>query len=106
MLGVSLLVVVDQWGPTKEQTDSLTAELHLVPELPAHPSHDGLVAQGYAYTLTQFTIGLAACQTESEFAKAYQDGCPRRSTKYALEDILSVVAKLPELGYHLPQRVF
>jgi hypothetical protein len=27
----------------------LTAELHLVPELPAHPSHDGLVAQGYAY---------------------------------------------------------
>jgi citrate synthase len=26
------------------------------------------------HPMTQFTIGLAACQTESEFAKAYQDG--------------------------------
>jgi citrate synthase len=93
--------------PTKEQADSLTAELHSRSELPAHvrPMMDSLPKD--MHPMTQFTIGLAACQTESEFAKAYQDGVPKTEYhKYALEDILSVVAKLPELAAIIYRNVY
>jgi citrate synthase len=85
--------------PTKEQADSLTEELHKRSGLPAHvrPLMDSLPKT--MHPMTQFTIGLTACQTDSKFAKAYSDGAPK--TEYhthALEDILDIVAKLPELA--------
>jgi len=85
--------------PTKEQVDSLTAELHSRAELPAHvvPLLNNLPKD--MHPMTQFTIGLNACQTESVFAKAYADGVPKTDYhEYVLEDILNVIAKLPEIA--------
>jgi len=85
--------------PTKAECDGLTADLHARAKLPSHvvPLLNSLPKD--MHPMTQFTIGLNACQTDSKFAKAYQDGCPK--TEYhthVLEDILDVFAKLPEIA--------
>lgn len=93
--------------PTKEQVDTLTAELHSRAELPAHvrPLMDSLPRD--MHPMTQFTIGLAACQTESKFHKAYADGVPKSEYHtFVLEDILSCVAKLPELAAIIYRNVY
>ena len=58
--------------PTKEQVDTLTAELHKrSAKLPAHvvPLLNSLPKD--MHPMTQFSIGLNAAQTASSFAKAY-----------------------------------
>ncbi len=57
--------------------------------------------------MTQFTIGLNAAQTNSEFAKAYASGVPKTDYhKYALEDILNVIAILPEIAATIYRNVY
>jgi len=93
--------------PTKEQADSLTAELHARSSLPAHivPLLNSLPKE--MHPMTQFTIGLNACQTESKFAKAYADGVPKSDHhKHALDDILDVVAKMPEIAATIYRNVY
>lgn len=49
--------------------------------------------------MTQMSIALLACQTESKFAAAYAKGVNK--SKYweaTLEDVLDVIAKLPEIS--------
>jgi citrate synthase len=93
--------------PTKEQADSLTAELHSRAELPSHVREIMDRLPKDMHPMTQFSIGLAACQTESVFAKAYGDGVPKTDYhKYALEDILSCIAKLPELAAIIYRNVY
>ena len=85
--------------PTKEQVDTITQEFHSRSTLPTHvrPIMDALPKT--MHPMTQFTIGLNACQTESQFAKAYYDGVPKTDYHiYILEDILNVIAKLPVLA--------
>ena len=57
--------------------------------------------------MTQLSIGLCACQTESKFAKAYADGAPKNEYhEHTLEDVLNVVAKLPELAAIIYRNVY
>mmetsp|Transcript_13381 Transcript_13381/g.20866 ORF Transcript_13381/g.20866 Transcript_13381/m.20866 type:complete len:465 (+) Transcript_13381:207-1601(+) len=93
--------------PTKEQVDTLTAELHSRSKLPDHvvPLLNSLPKT--MHPMTQFTIGLNACQTESKFSKAYADGAPKTEYhEHALEDILDVLAKLPELAATIYRNVY
>jgi citrate synthase len=86
--------------PTKEQTEWLTAELHKRSALPSHvePLMRSLPHKTM-HPMTQFTIGLMACQTDSKFAEAYRDGVHKsKYWEYAYEDILDVVAKMPTLA--------
>ena len=95
--------------PTKAQCDSLTAEL-LSPERAALPEHVTTLLNSLPKTMhpmTQFALGLQACQTESKFAKAYQDGVHK--SKYweiAYEDILDVFAKVPEIAAIVYRNVY
>jgi citrate synthase len=85
--------------PTKEQVDTLTSELHSRSKLPAHVRHllDSLPKD--MHPMTQFSIGLMACQTESEFAKQYATGLAKSNYHtVVLEDILNCVARLPEIA--------
>merc|ERR1719275_323492 len=53
----------------------------------------------YMHPMTQFTIGLNAAQTGSKFAKAYSNGVHKSEYyKYALEDILYVIAIIPKIA--------
>jgi citrate synthase len=93
--------------PTKEQVDTLTAELHSRSKLPDHvrPLLNSLPKT--MHPMTQFTIGLNACQTESVFAKAYANGAPKSEYHlHTLEDILSCVAKLPEIAAIIYRNVY
>merc|ERR1719398_592340 len=85
--------------PTKEQCDGLTAELFERSSLPAHATQllDSLPKT--MHPMTQFSLGLQACQTESNFARAYSDGVHK--SKYwesTYEDVLDVIAKLAPIA--------
>lgn len=49
--------------------------------------------------MTQLSLALLACQTESKFAAAYEKGVGKgKYWEYTLEDVLDVIAKLPEIA--------
>ena len=94
--------------PTKAQVDTLTADLHArSQEMPKHviPLLNSLPKD--MHPMTQLSIGLNACQTNSKFAKAYQDGVRKSDYhNYALEDILGVVAVLPQIAATIYRNVY
>ena len=93
--------------PTKEQADSLTADLHARAELPSHvvPLLNSLPKD--MHPMTQFTIGLNACQTGSKFAKAYGSGVHKSEYHHSvLEDTLDVFVKLPEIAATIYRNVY
>lgn len=93
--------------PTKEQVDTLTADLHSRADLPSHvvPLLNSLPKD--MHPMTQFTIGVNACQTESKFAKAYSTGVHKSEYHlHAYEDVLDVIAKLPEIAATIYRNVY
>jgi citrate synthase len=85
--------------PTVEQTRSITEELRHRSKLPAHVEPLIRSLPKNMHPMTQLSIGLSACQTDSKFAKAYEQGINK--SKYweaTLEDVLDVIAKLPEIA--------
>jgi len=86
--------------PTKAQCDELTAELHKRSALPAHVEQMmRALPHKTMHPMTQFSMGLLACQTESKFAQAYRDGVHKsKYWEYAYEDIIDVIAKLPTIA--------
>ena len=93
--------------PTKEQVDTLTADLHGRSKLPDHviPLLNSLPRD--MHPMTQFTIGLSAAQTDSKFAHAYEEGAPKNQYHvHALEDILNVIARVPEIAATIYRNVY
>jgi citrate synthase len=85
--------------PTLEQTRGLTAELAARAELPAGVESMLRSLPKNMHPMTQLCIGILACQTESKFAAAYAKGVNKATYwEYALEDILDVIAKMPEIA--------
>jgi citrate synthase len=51
------------------------------------------------HPMTQLSIGLMACQSESKFAKAYAAGVNKKTYwEHTYEDVLDVMAKMPEIA--------
>jgi citrate synthase len=95
--------------PSKEQVDTLTAELHerSTTALPDHviPLLNSLPKD--MHPMTQMTIGLNACQTASKFAQAYAQGVSKAEYhQHALEDVLTVIAVLPEIAATIYRNVY
>jgi len=85
--------------PTIEQTASLTAELRSRATLPAHVEPLIRSLPKTMHPMTQLSLALLACQTESKFAAAYASGVGKsKYWEYTLEDVLDVIAKLPEIA--------
>ena len=85
--------------PTVEQTRALGAELLARSKLPAHIEPMIRNFPKGMHPMTQFSTALNACQTESKFAAAYKSGVHK--SQYwdsTLEDVLDVIAKLPEIA--------
>jgi citrate synthase len=85
--------------PSIEQTKSLSAELRSRATLPPHVEPLIRSLPKTMHPMTQLSIGLLACQTDSKFAAAYAKGVNK--SKYwesTLEDVLDVMAKLPEIS--------
>lgn len=85
--------------PTVEQTRALSAELNSRARLPAHIEPMIRAFPKSMHPMTQFSTALNACQTESKFAAAYAAGVPKGEYwETTLEDILDVIAKMPEIA--------
>jgi citrate synthase len=85
--------------PSVEQTRSLTEELNRRAKLPAHVEPLIRSFPKNMHPMTQLSMGILACQTESKFAAAYASGVHKaKYWEYALEDILDVIAKIPEIA--------
>jgi citrate synthase len=87
--------------------DSLTKDLHERSKLPEHvvPLLNSLPKD--MHPMTQFSIGLSAAQVQSKFAKAYSEGVHKSEYhKHALEDILDVIAILPEIAATIYRNVY
>lgn len=85
--------------PTKEQADSLTAELHARAKLPEHVESLIRSFPKGMHPMTQLSAAALALQTESKFAAAYQNGVRKTEYwKYCLEDSLDLIARLPEVA--------
>lgn len=85
--------------PNKEQEQSLTKEFHARGNV--SPEVEKLVRSlpKTLHPMTQLEIGLMACQGESKFAKAYQQGI--KKNEYwdpVFEDIMDIIAKLPKIA--------
>jgi citrate synthase len=85
--------------PTIEQTKSLTAELAARSKLPPHVEPLIRSLPKTMHPMTQLSLALLACQTESKFAAAYEKGVNKKEYwVHTLEDVLDVIAKLPEIA--------
>jgi citrate synthase len=85
--------------PTVEQTRSLTEELRSRATLPPHVETLIRSLPKTMHPMTQLSLALLSCQTDSKFAAAYAKGVNK--SKYwesTLEDVLDVIAKLPEIA--------
>lgn len=85
--------------PTKAQVENLTADLHARSELPSHVEPLIRNFPTGMHPMTQLSSAILACQTESEFAKAYASGTHKNDYWEAtLEDSLNLIAKLPRIA--------
>lgn len=86
--------------PSDAEARQLTADLHSRSDLPEHVE---AMIRGFPkgmHPMTQFSMAVLACQTESEFAAAYANKSVPKQKFYqpVLEDILNLIAKLPRIA--------
>lgn len=93
--------------PTQAQAESLTTELHSRAKLPSHVEPLLRSLPKHMHPMTQLSTAVLAMQTDSKFAKAYQDGVPKAEYwKFALEDALDCIARLPEVASIIYRRTY
>jgi citrate synthase len=100
--------------------------LMLIGELPTHedvehisstwarrshvPNHVFDVIESLPVTthpMTQFSIAVLALQTESKFAKAYNDGINKKEYwNYTYEDTMTLIARLPRVAAYIYRRKY
>jgi citrate synthase len=85
--------------PTKAQVDEVQHDLASRAGVPEWVTKLQLSLPKTMHPMTQFNIAINALQTESLFAKAYQDGVAK--SKYwdtTYEDSMNLIAKLPTIA--------
>lgn len=85
--------------PTEGQVRGVTADLHQRASLPKHVEPLIRSLPKSMHPMTQLSIGLLACQTDSKFAAAYSAGIHKKSYwDPVFEDTLNVIARLPRIA--------
>jgi len=93
--------------PTEAQVANLTADLHARSALPEHVVKLIDTFPQHMHPMSALVSAVAALQTESKFASAYQRGVNKTTYwEYALEDSLDLIAKLPELAARIYRHKF
>lgn len=103
----SLWLLLTGEVPSPEVAAKLTAELHAREDLPANviATIDSLPKT--MHPMTQLSIGLLALQPTSKFADGYSKGMKKADYwQVALEDALSLAAKIPMLAAKIYRRSF
>lgn len=93
--------------PSKGQVDALSSELRSRSKVPdyVYKTIDSLPVD--AHPMTQFTTGVMALQTQSEFQKAYEKGMPKaKFWEPTYEDSLNLIARLPVVASYIYRRIY
>ncbi|MEZ5040701.1 MAG: citrate (Si)-synthase, eukaryotic [Saprospiraceae bacterium] len=93
--------------PTKEQVDWLTDQWRHRSNIPEHTFRviDSLSPD--THPMTQFTIAIASLQTESCFARRYDEGI--KKSEYwdpTYEDAMNLIARLPRVAAYIYRRTY
>ena len=93
--------------PTETQVKALTADLHARSALPKHVVDIINSFPTHMHPMSALVAAVAALQTESKFAAAYQRGVHKSTYwEYALDDSLDLIAKLPEVAARIYRHKF
>jgi citrate synthase len=93
--------------PTAEEAAWVSAEWRKRSEVPAHVFRTIDALPGDAHAMTQFTIAIAAMQTNSIFARRYDEGMPKDEYWDATyEDTMNLIACLPRVAAYIYRRSF
>merc|ERR1719409_424398 len=85
--------------PTASQVSGLTDDLHSRAKLPDHVEPLLRSLPKTMHPMTKLSMGIMACQTDSKFAQAYQDGIHKSEYwKPTFDDALTCIARLPEIA--------
>lgn len=84
--------------PTAEQAMLITEELRKRSGLPSHVQALLKSLPKTMHPMTQLSIGLLACQPDSKFVKSRKSILKSNYWEPVLEDVLDVIAKLPEIA--------
>lgn len=93
--------------PTAEQVDWLTDQLRQRAQVPAHTFTmlDSLPVD--THPMTQFILAITAMQTDSVFAKRYDEGMSKADYwDPTYEDTLNMIARLPRVAAYIYRRSF
>ena len=93
--------------PSQAQADALAAELAEKGDLPAEIEKLVDAFPRHIHPMTQLSMGVAALNSTSKFAAAYEKGI--KKTEYwqpTLEDSISLVAQLPALAARIYRNVY
>jgi len=93
--------------PTEAQTRELSRELAEKGELPAEIAKLVDAFPSTLHPMTQLSMGVAALNSTSQFAAAYEAGMKKSEYwKPALEDSISLIARLPALAARIYRNVY
>lgn len=85
--------------PTKAQAEGLTQALHARSKLPDHVEGMIRAFPKGMHPMTQLSSAILALQTDSVFHKKYSEGVAKTTYwEHNYEDILNVIARLPEVA--------
>jgi citrate synthase len=89
--------------PTKEQALEVVEEFKNRSEVPSYVFDVLNTMSKETHPMTMFSTAILALQNESVFAKAYSEGKIGKfnSWEFMYEDVLNLIAKLPEIGAHI-----
>jgi len=93
--------------PTYDDVLAIQTDWNSRAEVPAHvfAAIDALPIT--THPMTQFSIGIMAMQTDSQFAKAYRDGINKKDYwDPTFEDVSNLLARLPRVAAYIYRRTY
>lgn len=93
--------------PSKSQVDDLADEWERRSKVPGHTFRmlDSMPRE--THPMTQYSMAIASMQTESHFAKSYNEGISKsRYWDPMYEDVMDLIARLPHVAAYIYRRVY
>lgn len=93
--------------PSQEDVEHISAVWARRSHVPNYVFHAIEALPIYTHPMTQFSIGIMALQTESLFAKAYNEGINKKDYwDYVYEDTMNLIARLPRIAAYIYRRKY
>ncbi len=93
--------------PSQENTEHVSATWARRSHVPNHVFDSIEALPVSTHPMTQFCVAVLALQTESKFAKAYEEGINKKEYwDYTYEDTMTLIARLPRVAAYIYRRKY